>query len=99
VIAIAISRVNQNINSLVDTQDDMNAIVTVRIPFGKETVGLPQTAPRPSSGRANRIESPVCLLTQNQTIAFLGLSPCPLKNCVRIERLHSAVFYVFYKVF
>jgi hypothetical protein len=39
VIVIALSRVNQTINSLVDTQDDVNAIVTVRIPFSKETVG------------------------------------------------------------
>ncbi len=39
VIAIAMSRVNQSINSLVDMQDDVNTIVTVRIPFSKDTVG------------------------------------------------------------
>ncbi len=39
VIMIAIARANQNVNSLVDEQEYVNAIVTVRIPFGQETVG------------------------------------------------------------
>ena len=39
VIAIAIARKNQNVNSLVDTQDYVNAIVTVRVPFNEGTRG------------------------------------------------------------
>jgi hypothetical protein len=39
VIMIAIARANQKVNSLVDEQEYVNAIVTVRIPFGQETLG------------------------------------------------------------
>lgn len=39
VIAIALARKNQKVNSLVDTQEYVNAIVTVRVPFDQETRG------------------------------------------------------------
>ena len=39
VIAIALARKNQKVNSLVDTQEYINAIVTVRVPFNQETRG------------------------------------------------------------
>ena len=39
VIAIALARKNQTVNSLVDTQEYINAIVTVRRPFNQETRG------------------------------------------------------------
>lgn len=39
VIAIALARKNQKVNSLMDTQEYINAIVTVRVPFNQETRG------------------------------------------------------------
>ena len=39
VIAIALARKNQKVSSLVDTQEYINAIVTVRIPFNQQTRG------------------------------------------------------------
>ena len=39
VIAIALARKNQKVSSLVDTQEYVNAIVTVRVPFNQETRG------------------------------------------------------------
>jgi len=39
VLMIALFRVNQRVNSLVDTQDYVDAIVTVRTPFNGDTIG------------------------------------------------------------
>jgi hypothetical protein len=39
VISIALARKNQRVNSLVDTQEYVNAIVTVRVPFNQDTRG------------------------------------------------------------
>jgi hypothetical protein len=39
VMAIAVLRANQKVNSLVDEQEYVNAIVTVRVPFNQNTLG------------------------------------------------------------
>lgn len=39
VILIAITRTNQKVNSLSDVQDYIDAIVTVRIPFNRDSAG------------------------------------------------------------
>ena len=39
VMAIALTRQNRKVNSLVDSQDYVNAIVTVRVPFNQDTLG------------------------------------------------------------